>query len=174
MAKEKNEMGGLRNGKPVSLSDAKVEVPKGTKTPEQLKAIEIKKAERTEARKRVLAFVAANEEQLDKIADDIRLFVGREHAARAPRASINTALRAALLEAHAAGKGLTEMELFLAFKIGRPEMAVKARILVLTANPADRVWIKFDEETEVYSVAGLGVNPPKDWTGYVPANKVSL
>lgn len=144
-------------------------------TPEEeakKKAREEKRAARIAARKRVLAFVKANEDQLGEIAADIRLFAGSERAARAPRASINTALRTALLEA--GDRGLTEMEVFKAFKIGRPEMVVKARILVLTANPADRVWVKFDEETETYHVIGTGATPPKNWDGYVPADKTSL
>jgi hypothetical protein len=157
-----------------NLNTAPAEVPKATKTPEQLKAVEAKRAERIEARKRVLAFVKANEEQLDTIAADIRLFVGHERAARAPRASINTALRTAFLAAHEDGKGLSEMEIFKMFKIGRPMMAAKMRILVLTANPTDRVWVAFDEPNETYNVVGTGAKPPKNWDGYVPAEKENL
>ena len=80
----------------------------------------------------------------------------------------------AFLSAHEDGKGLSEMDIFKMFKIGRPMMAAKVRILVLTANPADRVWVAFDEPNEIYNVVGTGAKPPKDWDGYVPAEKENL
>ncbi len=160
---------------PAGVVAAKVEqVQKPAKSAEQIKADEAKKLARIEARKRVLAFVKENVDQLGSLADDIRAFVGTEHAARVVKASINQALKTAFLEAHAAKKGLTEMDIFKMFKIGRPEMVGKCRILVLCPNPADRVWVKFDESTETYNVVGTGANPPKDWTGYVPSAKESL
>jgi len=145
------------------------------RTDEQVKAAEIKKLERLEAKKRVLAFVEANAEQLDTIAADILMFVGKARRARAPRSSINAALRTALLEAK--DKGLSEMDVFKAFKIGRPEMSIKSRLFV-QVEPKDRVWFQLFEGKDgaygVYKVVATGPNPPKGWTGHVPADKEDL
>jgi hypothetical protein len=64
------------------------------------------------------------------------------------------------------------MDIFKQFRIGRPEMVTKCRILVLCPNPADRVWVKFDEPTETYNVVGTGATPPEGWDGYIPSSKV--
>lgn len=142
------------------------------KTPEQIQAAKEKAEKRNEARKRVLNFLSDNAEQLGSIADDIRMFVGKAAVARTKTSvrSVNTDLRDAFLEAGDAG--LTEMDIFKRFRIGRPEMVTKIRILVLCPNPADRVWVKFDEPTETYHVVGLGENPPEGWDGYIPSSKV--
>lgn len=139
------------------------------------KAREARKAERAEAKKRVLQFLADNKDELgDDLIKDVMLFVGKPRAARkgGTRASVNQALRTALLEA--GDQGLSEMDVFKMFKIGRPEMVTKIRILVLTPNPDDRVWVKFFEDDEVYRVVGTGPEPPKGWDGYVPSDKESL
>ena len=162
----------------LKMSDEETEAKVEAKAAEKAKAK--KEAERVErvkikmdTRARVITFIEANKDELgDALILDIMFFVGVARAARAPRASINVALRIAFLEA--GDKGLTEMEIFKAFKIGRPEMVVKIRIMVLTPNPADRVWVEFDEPNETYHVIGKGVKPPKGWTGYIPANKASL
>lgn len=142
------------------------------KTPEQIQAAKEKAEKRNEARKRVLNFIADNEKDLGSLADDIRMFVGKAAVARTKTSvrSVNTDLRDAFLEAGDAG--LTEMDIFKKFRIGRPEMVTKIRILVLCPNPADRVWVKFDEPTETYHVVGTGANPPEGWDGYIPSSKV--
>jgi len=122
-----------------------------------------------EAKLRVLQFVKDNADSLKGIADDIRSLIGTG----ATRASvgvkgINSDLRDAFLTA--GDKGLTEMDIFKAFHIGRPEMVTKIRILVLCPNVADRVWVKFNEQTETYHVVGTGAKAPADWTGYNPDN----
>lgn len=134
---------------------------------------EAKKAERKAARSRVLEFLAQNADQLGTIKHDIELFIGKgggsKRIAGATR-TVNTDLRDAFL----ARKTLSEMDIFKQFKIGRPEMVTKIRILVLCPNPDDRVWVKFDEVSETYSVVGTGANPPADWDGYIPQSKATL
>ena len=66
------------------------------------------------------------------------------------------------------------MEVFKQFKIGRPEMSNKCRLFLKTDNPADRVWIAFDSDDEVYRVVGTGAKAPKDWQGFVPADEKQL
>jgi hypothetical protein len=166
MAKNKNEQG----QDSVVAQDTTAAVVE-TKTPEQLAAIEAKQKARKEARARVLQFVKDNAESLGPIAQDILAFVGKQPANRVAGSirSINQDLRAACLEA--GDKGLTEMDIFKMFKIGRPEMVTKIRILVLCPNTEDRVWVKFNEATETYHIVGTGTNPPADWDGYVPSSK---
>jgi hypothetical protein len=142
-------------------------------TPEEVekqKALEAKRNARKAARQRVF-------EALKKIADpkltaDVMLFVGKERVPGTGIKSVNADLRDALLKAGT--EGLSEMDVFRSFKIGRPEMVTKVRILVLTPNPDDRVWVKFDESKERYFVVGKGAEPPKGWTGYVPGKKEQL
>jgi hypothetical protein len=134
---------------------------------------EAKKAERKAARSRILNFLKDNSEKLGPLAKDIQMFIG-SGAGRTVGAvkSVNSDLRAAFLAAGT--KGLSEMEIFKSFKIGRPEMVTKIRILVLCPNTNDRVWVKFNEATETYHVVGQGTNPPKDWDGYIPSKKDAL
>lgn len=133
-----------------------------------------RKAARKVARERIVKFIVDNTTELGGLVDDLKLFIGggRAGGARAPRTSINSELRTALIEAGDVGLG--EMDVFKRFHIGRPEMITKGRIFVLCPNPADRVWVKFDEATETYKVVGKGINPPKEWDGYVPAAKEAL
>lgn len=130
---------------------------------------EAAKKAKVEAKARILAFVKENAGELGpQLVADFNMFV-KLTSTKGPRMSksINSELRDAFVEK----KSLTEMDIFKQFKIGRPEMTTKIRILVLCPNPADRVWVKFDEASETYNVEGLGENPPKDWEGYVPASK---
>ena len=128
-----------------------------------------KKDARSAAKARVVAFLNDNVEQLGALKADIELFIGKgQRATKTGIRNVNSELRDAFIE-----KGsLTEMDLFMKFRIGRPEMVGKIRILTLTPNPADRVWVKFNEATETYHVMGQGTNPPTGWTGYIPASKV--
>lgn len=141
---------------------------------DKAKAREALKVARRAARQRVLKFLSENANELGDMVKDIRMFVGGGGVRKASTSNVNIAIRSAFLEAQKAGKGLTEMDLFKAFKVGRPEMVTKTRILVLCKDPADRVWVKFDEAKETYFVVGLGANPPKDWDGYVPSEKAQL
>lgn len=135
-------------------------------------AIEAKKAARKAALARIRAFVSANVENLGPIAKDLNMVLGS--GTRGPRTAgstrtVNTELRDAFISA--GDKGLSEIELFKRFKIGRPEMVGKCRVLVLCPNPSDRLWVKFNEADETYYVEGKGENPPEDWEGYVPSAK---
>lgn len=164
---------------PQPTTPAKTEEVK--KTPEQIakeKANAEKRQAHTDARKRIEEYLSQfdlTKPEEKQLVDDIRLFIGKgggQRTARVSTKSVNSAIRDAFLAA--GDKGLTEMDIFKAFKIGRPEMVTKIRILVLCPNPDDRVWVKFDEEKETYFVVGKGAEPPKGWDGYVPAEKSDL
>lgn len=131
--------------------------------------VQARKEARTAAKARIVAFLKDNAEQLGGLKADIELFIGK--GSRAPKAatkSVNAELRDAFL----AKQSLSEMDIFKQFRIGRPEMVTKMRILVLCPNPDDRVWVKFDEKTETYNVVGTGATPPAGWDGYIPSSKV--
>lgn len=129
-----------------------------------------KKQARMEAKARIVNFLKDNAEQLGGLKADIELFIGKgQRAAKAAVKSVNAELRDAFLS----HKTLSELDIFKQFRIGRPEMVTKMRILVLCPNPDDRVWVKFDEPTETYSVVGTGATPPEGWDGYVPSSKVA-
>jgi len=129
-----------------------------------------KQLARSDAKKRIVAFLNDNSAQLGTLKGDIEMFIGKGTGAvrSAPR-TVNSELRDAFIE-----KGsLSEMDIFKAYRIGRPEMVAKIRVLVLTPNPADRVWVKFDEAAETYNVMGTGADAPEGWDGYIPSTKVA-
>lgn len=80
------------------------------------------------------------------------------------KSTINSRLAAFFCEK----KFVNELELFQAFKIGRGEMRKKARELVKTASPDDRVWVWFNEESERWEFKGDGANEPIGWQGFKP------
>lgn len=111
-----------------------------------------------------------------KLFDQIMLFVGattRTGGVRSAPISPTGALKDALVAAGT--KGLTEMDIFKLFKIGRPEMIIKMRVLIQRAKePKDRVWVTFTEGDETYRVVATGAATPKGWTGYVPETAETL
>lgn len=66
------------------------------------------------------------------------------------------------------GETVTETELFNEFKIARSDMRKHMRRFIKDQEPAKRIWVSFDTQKNVYVVAGIGANAPKDWTGYRP------
>jgi len=150
----------------------KLDVDKLELTVEEI-ATKKEKAEKTrllrnEAKTRLRDFAKTLEDD-DALKPDILLLVGTAARARTGRAtvSVNQVLRDLFLE-----KGeISEMEIFHNFKIGRPEMSIKTRIFVKVPDPADRIWIVFDEEEEVYRLVAKGAKAPKGWEGYVPADE---
>ena len=84
-----------------------------------------------------------------------------------------------LAEIEAAGDaGLSEMEVFTKFKLGRPDMAVRMRQNFLRKPaPEDRIWISLsvdDDDAGVYRIAGRGATPPDGWTGFDPGKEDTL
>lgn len=70
---------------------------------------------------------------------------------------------------------VTELDAFNEFKAGRKECHAFIRRAVKKAKtPADRVWIAFDKEAGIYTIAGTGENPPKGWNGYQPTETTEL
>jgi hypothetical protein len=140
-------------------------------TPEKVvdPKVEAKKEARKAAKVRVREFIKSITDN-DELKADLILLVGSgTRAGRGPVRSINNVLKEAIV---AAGEdGLTEMDIFKQFKIGRPEMTTKIRIFLKTPNVDDRVWVSFNEEDETYRVVGTGANAPEGWDGFVPADE---
>ena len=142
------------------------------KMAEKIAAYKVKMKKLQEARKgargRIMTFLADNAETLGALKGDIELFIGKG-GARAGVPGANFELRDALVAA--GDKGISEMDIFKKYHVGRNEMKVKIRIFLLTPNPADRVWVTFDESKEIYKVVGKGEKAPAGWDGYVPTAK---
>lgn len=66
-------------------------------------------------------------------------------------------------------KSVSEMEAFNLWKVGRPEMTAKIRMMIREQDPENRLWVNFDADKEVYTLVGTGPNPPDGWDGYIPA-----
>ncbi len=156
--------------------------PKGAPGAQVVKAVEEKpknpkKVARQAAKTKARTLITEYLTQFDvtkpdekALIDAIRLFIGGGQ--RMVTRSINAALRDAFIAA--GDKGLTELEVFKQFKIGRPEMGTKIRVLLKHLNPEDRIWIRFDEEHETYRAVGRGKTPPKGWTGFNPDAEPAL
>jgi hypothetical protein len=123
---------------------------------------------RKAARGRIVTFLNENADQLGALKADIELFIGKG-GARVGVPGANFELRDALIAAGA--KGMSELDIFKKYHVGRNEMKVKIRIFLLTPNPVDRVWVTFDEASETYKVVGAGEKAPAGWTGYDPSAK---
>lgn len=141
-------------------------------TPEEV-AAKKEKAEqsrllRNEAKGRLREFAKELPDD-DSMKGDLLLIVGTGARARTGRStiSVNTVLRDLFLEK----TEISEMEIFTNFKIGRPEMSIKSRIFVKVPDPADRIWVIFDEDKEVYRMIAKGAEVPKGWEGYVPVDE---
>lgn len=132
---------------------------------------------RNEAKARVREFIKSlpEEGRQKRLKDDLTLLIGTGTRTVGSVRSVNNVLLEAIEKA--GDKGLTEMDIFRQFKIGRPEMTTKIRIFLKTKDPNDRVWVKgFEDEKEgmIYRVVGKGPNPPKGWDGFVPADEDAL
>lgn len=64
---------------------------------------------------------------------------------------------------------VSDVDLFMEFKVAQREMAGHIRNWIKKGEPADRVWISFDKENECYVFVGEGEYPPENWEGYIPA-----
>jgi len=130
---------------------------------------EAKKAERNEAKNRVREYIKSLEDG-DKLKADLVLLIGTGHRAGGgggQKSTLNKTLREFFIENGEA----TEMDLFLKFKVGRPDMAYRAKLFIKTPNVDDRLWIKFDEVEEKYILVGQGADVPEGWDGYLPAEQ---
>lgn len=66
------------------------------------------------------------------------------------------------------GTSVTELDIFKQTKKGRGEFRKLTRSVLKKADPAERMWITFNEETESWTLVAIGENAPKDWDGIDP------
>lgn len=135
-------------------------------------AAEAAKAERKakrDAAKAVVAKFIAETELDEEVKVAIQFFCGGGKRTRSSGGSRN-GLSAKLREAFMAGEPVSEMEIFKAFKIGRPETHAHIRSFIKNVkNVDDRIWVAFDPESETYALVGEGAEAPEGWAGYKPA-----
>lgn len=149
-------------------NDPQVETP-GVVDQDEKKA---KLAARNDAKKRLRDFMAScNDEQ---VKADLLLVIGdgKRGSSGLRKNGANQAILNRIIEA--GDTGVSEMDIFKEFHIGRPDMKNKIRAFIKNVAPDERVWIAFNEDTESYSVAGYGAQAPKGWAGWVPADQVDL
>ena len=75
-------------------------------------------------------------------------------------------------ELFAKSKSVDELTLFKETKMGRGEMRKRCRLFIKDCEPAERLWIAFNEEKETWDLKGTGEAMPKGWTGYIPVEAV--
>ena len=71
------------------------------------------------------------------------------------------------------GDTATEGDVFAKFRMGRGEMKGAIKLALKSAAPADRKWISFSVESEIYTLEAIGVEPPTNWVGYLPLDKAT-
>ena len=71
------------------------------------------------------------------------------------------------------GTTATESDIFAKFRMGRGEMKGAIKLALKSAAPADRKWVSFDVESEVYTLVAIGADAPAGWTGYLPLEKAT-
>ena len=139
-------------------------------TPEQIEAREAKKVERNEAKTLIRSFAKECEDDALKKALLLIVGSGTRKSGGSTRVNVNALIREAFIEE----KEISEMDLFMKFKVGRPEMTTKIRIMLKTPNIEDRVWVKFYDDEEVYRVEGIGAEAPEGWDGFTPVDEEIL
>jgi hypothetical protein len=63
------------------------------------------------------------------------------------------------------GDSISELDIFMATKMGRGEFRKKVREYLKSTDAADRQWIEFDEKSESWTLIGKGAKQPKAWAG---------
>ena len=143
-------------------TEATPETPVDT---EAVAANEAAKKVKREAKARLRSFAQSTEDE--QVKADILLMVGTgQRAARGSVAGQTSEILTAIKEA--GSDGLSELDIFKRFHIGRPEMKNKCRLFLKTDKASDRVWVAFDNVTEMYSVVSEGEETPEGWDGYDP------
>ena len=118
-----------------------------------------------EAKSRLRSFAQTSEDE--QVKSDILLIVGTgQRAARGSVAGQTSELLTLIREA--GDEGVSEMDIFMQFHIGQPEMRNKCRLFLKTDKASDRVWVAFDAVKLNYAIVGTGEETPEGWDGYDP------
>lgn len=124
------------------------------------------KERRDNAKKVVNDWLNTNPRLPDEVKQAIEYITGS--GVRSARTGVTSELKLMLMTK----KSVSAVEIFQAFEYGKPTMERKIRDFIKVANPADRIWVAFENGN--YVLKGTGENPPKDWTGFVPTKKEEL
>ena len=147
-----------------------------TTTPVSANPVNDTKAERNAQRKAAKGFLRSklNTQLPDDVQEAKRLFaqvmqavalcIGTGQAR--PRGT--TGILANLREIFSAKPIVDELELFKLTRMGRAEMRKRCRALIRDAEPAERMWIAFDEKSESWVLKGTGEKAPTGWEGFKP------
>lgn len=72
------------------------------------------------------------------------------------------------------GGSVSDIELFKEFKVGTERMRFFIIKMIKDTTPEDRVWIKFNAETDNYDFVATGADVPEGWDGYLPKDQSIL
>lgn len=161
----------------ISANDVLAAAPQGkTKkagpnmTPEVLAKMEEARKAKKEATKFVLTKLGEENYFADDMRDALVLVIGKKarKALKGESEAAETGKVATIRALFTEKAEVTELELFMAAKVGRAEMRGVSRKLV-KCEPAKRIWIAYDAKKEAWIVQGRGETMPKGWKGYDPA-----
>lgn len=148
-----------------SVTAAKPKKVRKEKTPEQVAARKAKQSNIKAAKKFLRDYAKSVESK--EAQDAILLLVGTGERGAAASGS---GIASRLYEFFADGrKEATELEVFKAFKIGVGETRKRVRAF-LKMEPAERLWVQYDEKGEKWLVLGKGAKAPAGYNGPLPAD----
>ena len=98
---------------------------------------------------------------------------GVARRAGAGRVSLDTQILNKFKEVGVGGS-ITDIELFKEFKVGAERMRFFIIKMIKDAQPEDRIWVKFNTETEAYDFVATGPDVPEGWDGYLPKDESIL
>lgn len=130
-----------------------------------------RKAEKRSKLVEVLQFVVDNAEpELVALA---KTFLPRDAGGTGP-VFVGGARKNLILDAlktlFADGTTATEDDAWAKLRLDRSSMRKKCVLAIKKAAPEERMWVSFNASTGLYTLEGVGANPPEGWLGYVPVD----
>jgi len=143
-------------------------------TPEQVAEIKRRRDERNAAMRTIVSELLTKTEfskdELENLRNLARV-AAPKNGGRTGDGTTRVSVMSIVSDMFTNVKEIHEDDVFAQHKLGRSEMATATKNIIKKFEPKDRKWIAFDPETGVYTLAGKGENPPKNWTGYVPVEE---
>ena len=158
-----------------ATAQPKAKKEKAPRDPAMVKALKDKADRKNKARKDardvVIAFLKSYGEK-DVLSAAAVVWPNAMSGSGAPRAGGSKVTSGAFLKGlfpNGIGTTVDELTVFTSYQYGRAEM--RSHIVKAIKNvklPEDRVWVKFDFGTKLYTLVAEGADVPEGWTGYKP------
>lgn len=98
---------------------------------------------------------------------------GTKRIPGAKRTSMNDQIAAKFL-AVGIGGSVSDFDLFKEFKVGAERMRWFIIAMIKDAKPEERMWVRYNSETEAYEYVAQGADVPEGWDGYLPKDESLL